>query len=110
MLPADATIISVDDHVIEHPRVWLDRLPAKYSDIAPRISTWPPDQKWRDADRDSDDNLFRDDVQTIRLGLRHVTSGRCAQAAKLARLFIRRGWDGQGLRPCGPDCAVNQVR
>jgi len=71
--------------------------------------THPPEQKWRDADRDSD-NLFRDDVQTIRLGLRHVTSGRCAQAAKLARLFIRRGWDAGGLRPCGPDCAVNQVR
>jgi Transcriptional regulator, AbiEi antitoxin len=71
--------------------------------------THPPEQKWRDADRDSD-NLFRDDVQTIRLGLQHVTSGRCAQAAKLAALFIRRGWDGAGLRPCGPDCAVNQLR
>ena len=71
--------------------------------------THPPEQKWRDADRDSD-NLFRDDVQTIRLGLRHVTSGRCRQAARLAALFIRRGWDGEGLRPCGPDCAVNQVR
>jgi len=71
--------------------------------------THPPEQKWRDADRDSD-NLFRDDVQTIRLGLRHVTSGRCVQAAKLAKLFLRRGWDGEGLRPCGPDCAVSQVR
>jgi hypothetical protein len=71
--------------------------------------THPPEQKWRDADRDSD-NLFRDDVQTIRLGLRHVTSGRCAQAAKLAALFTRRGWDGEGLRPCGPDCAVNQAQ
>jgi hypothetical protein len=71
--------------------------------------THPPEQKWRDADRDSD-NLFRDDVQTIRLGLRHLTSGRCVQAAKLAKLFIRRGWDGEGLRPCGPDCAVNQVQ
>jgi Transcriptional regulator, AbiEi antitoxin len=71
--------------------------------------THPPEQKWRDADRDSD-NLFRDDVETIRLGLRHVTAGRCLQAAKLATLFIRRGWDGAGLRPCGPDCAVNQVR
>jgi Transcriptional regulator, AbiEi antitoxin len=70
--------------------------------------THPPEQKWRDADRDSD-NLFRDDVQTIRLGLRHVTSGRCVQAAKLARLFIRRGWDGAGLRTCGPDCAVSKV-
>jgi hypothetical protein len=69
----------------------------------------PPEQKWRDADRDSD-NLFRDDVQTIRLGLRHVTSDRCLQAAKLAALFIRRGWDGAELRPCGPDCAVSQIQ
>jgi len=68
----------------------------------------PPEQKWRDADRDSD-NLFRDDVVTIRLGFQHVTSGRCAQASRLATLFIRRGWNGAGLRPCGPDCAVNQV-
>jgi predicted TIM-barrel fold metal-dependent hydrolase len=29
-------IISVDDHVIEPPRVWLDRLPRKYHDVAPR--------------------------------------------------------------------------
>jgi predicted TIM-barrel fold metal-dependent hydrolase len=32
-------LISVDDHVIEPPRVWLDRLPAKYHDVAPRIVT-----------------------------------------------------------------------
>jgi len=41
MLPNDAKIISVDDHVIEHPRVWLDRLPAKYADVAPRIAKLP---------------------------------------------------------------------
>jgi hypothetical protein len=41
MLPTDAKIISVDDHVIEHPRVWLDRLPAKYADVAPRIVKLP---------------------------------------------------------------------
>ncbi|MBX3284639.1 MAG: amidohydrolase family protein [Acidimicrobiales bacterium] len=29
-------IVSVDDHVIEHGRVWLDRLPKKYHDIGPR--------------------------------------------------------------------------
>ena len=29
-------IISVDDHVIEHSKVWLDRLPAKYHDVGPR--------------------------------------------------------------------------
>ena len=37
MLPDDTRIISVDDHVIEHPRVWLDRLASKYEGVAPRI-------------------------------------------------------------------------
>lgn len=41
MLPNDTQIISVDDHVIEHPRVWLDRLPARYAEVAPRIETLP---------------------------------------------------------------------
>jgi len=30
-------IISVDDHVLEPPNVWLDRLPTKYQDRAPRL-------------------------------------------------------------------------
>lgn len=30
-------LVSVDDHVIEPPNVWLDRLPAKYHDVAPRM-------------------------------------------------------------------------
>ena len=41
MLPDDAQIISVDDHVIEHPRVWLDRLPSRYAEVAPRIVKLP---------------------------------------------------------------------
>src|SRR6195952_5279761 len=41
MLPDDAKIISVDDHVIEHPTVWTDRLPAKYAERAPRIERGP---------------------------------------------------------------------
>ena len=36
-LPTDTQIVSVDDHVVEHPRVFLDRLPSKYADVAPRI-------------------------------------------------------------------------
>ena len=38
MNPADdfPKIISVDDHVIEHRTVWLDRLPKKYHDVGPR--------------------------------------------------------------------------
>ena len=30
-------IISLDDHVIEPPNVWQDRLPAKYRDVGPRV-------------------------------------------------------------------------
>ena len=30
-------IISVDDHLVEHPRVWQDRLPSKYLGSGPRI-------------------------------------------------------------------------
>jgi len=30
-------IVSVDDHVIEHPKVWTDRLPAKYREQGPQI-------------------------------------------------------------------------
>ena len=30
-------IISVDDHVVEPPTLWTDRLPAKYADRAPRV-------------------------------------------------------------------------
>lgn len=30
-------LVSVDDHVIEHPRVWTDRLPAAYREAGPQI-------------------------------------------------------------------------
>lgn len=30
-------MVSVDDHIIEPPGIWQDRIPAKYLDIAPRI-------------------------------------------------------------------------
>ncbi|AZG45423.1 amidohydrolase family protein [Gordonia insulae] len=30
-------IVSVDDHLVEHPKVWQDRLPAKYREQGPRI-------------------------------------------------------------------------
>jgi predicted TIM-barrel fold metal-dependent hydrolase len=46
MLPADAQIVSVDDHVIEHPNVWLDRMPQKYKDVAPRIERAEDGNDW----------------------------------------------------------------
>src|SRR4051794_20352547 len=37
VLTPDMRIISVDDHIIEHPRVWSDRLPAKHQAMGPHI-------------------------------------------------------------------------
>ncbi len=70
-------------------------------------SSHPPEQKWQDADRDND-NLFADDVQTVRFGVRDVTARRCARAAQLAAVLMRRGWDGGGLRACGASCQVTE--
>jgi predicted TIM-barrel fold metal-dependent hydrolase len=41
-------LVSVDDHVIEPPNVWIDRLPAKYHDLAPHMTsddTWVYEDK-----------------------------------------------------------------
>jgi predicted TIM-barrel fold metal-dependent hydrolase len=40
-------LISVDDHVIEPPHVWLTHLPAKYRDRAPRVIHDPEDSFWK---------------------------------------------------------------
>ncbi|MWA07002.1 amidohydrolase family protein [Actinomadura sp. LD22] len=37
MLQDSVQLISVDDHVIEPPNIWVDRLPAKFQERGPRI-------------------------------------------------------------------------
>jgi predicted TIM-barrel fold metal-dependent hydrolase len=37
MLPEDARVISVDDHIIEHRNVWQDRLPQRHRDAGPKV-------------------------------------------------------------------------
>jgi predicted TIM-barrel fold metal-dependent hydrolase len=37
VLPKDTRLFSVDDHIHEHPNVWLDRLPSRYREAAPRV-------------------------------------------------------------------------
>ena len=46
MLPADARLISVDDHLLEHPGVWQERLPARYREAGPRVVEQPPGEPW----------------------------------------------------------------
>jgi predicted TIM-barrel fold metal-dependent hydrolase len=52
MLPADVRLISVDDHLIEHPRAWADRLPAAARDEGPRVveptsGPWAGHEVWQ---------------------------------------------------------------
>jgi len=39
-------IVSVDDHLIEHPRVWQDRLPEKFKERGPRIIEKDNKHQW----------------------------------------------------------------
>src|SRR3712207_690276 len=39
-------LISVDDHVIEHARVWSDRLPAKHVEAGPRVEEADGREYW----------------------------------------------------------------
>src|SRR5580692_9102716 len=49
-LPPDEWLVSVDDHVIEPPGVWLDRLASKYHDRAPRMAKGDRGAVWQYED------------------------------------------------------------
>jgi predicted TIM-barrel fold metal-dependent hydrolase len=46
MLPASTRIMSADDHIIEPPHLWVDRVPQKYRDECPRIVEVDGRQAW----------------------------------------------------------------
>jgi predicted TIM-barrel fold metal-dependent hydrolase len=50
MLPSGTRLMSADDHVIEPPDLWIDRVPAKYRDACPRIVEVDGRQAWRYED------------------------------------------------------------
>jgi predicted TIM-barrel fold metal-dependent hydrolase len=50
-IPPSDWLISVDDHVIEPPRVWLDRLPSKDHDVAPRMAKGDRGAVWQYEDK-----------------------------------------------------------
>ena len=47
MISEDTKLISVDDHLVEHPRVWLDRLPAKWHEMAPQVVEVGETEQWK---------------------------------------------------------------
>lgn len=46
MLPATTKVMSADDHLIEPPNLWLDRVPDRYRDACPRIVEIDGRQAW----------------------------------------------------------------
>ena len=51
MLRDDVQVVSVDDHVVEHPTVWSDRLPKKFLEAGPRITAFGDAQVWKFEDK-----------------------------------------------------------
>src|SRR6266516_5243305 len=39
-------IVSVDDHLVEHPRVWQDRVPERMKEAAPKILEIDGKHQW----------------------------------------------------------------
>jgi predicted TIM-barrel fold metal-dependent hydrolase len=44
-------VISVDDHMLESPTLWQDRVPNRFKDVAPRLVDQPEGQAWVYEDR-----------------------------------------------------------
>jgi len=44
-------LVSVDDHVLEPPSVWQDRVPARYRDVAPRLTRTDDGEFWLYEDK-----------------------------------------------------------
>src|SRR5689334_16448333 len=81
MLPDDTKLVSVDDHVVEPPNVFVDHIEAKYRDRAPRIVERDGVQGWLWEDRFSPLS-FQGDVHTRRF--------REGEAGRGDDLFARR--------------------
>jgi predicted TIM-barrel fold metal-dependent hydrolase len=50
LLPESTKIMSADDHLIEPPHLWVDRVPAAYRESCPRIVEVDGRQAWRYED------------------------------------------------------------
>jgi predicted TIM-barrel fold metal-dependent hydrolase len=58
MLPANARLMSADDHMIEPPHLWVDRVPTRYRDSCPRVVKIDGRDAW----------VFNDEVTYIPMG------------------------------------------
>ncbi|HEX4862452.1 MAG TPA: amidohydrolase family protein [Acidimicrobiales bacterium] len=58
MLPASTKLMSADDHIIEPPHLWVERVAARYRDECPRIVEVDGRQAW----------LYEDELTYIAMG------------------------------------------
>ena len=72
--------ISVDDHLIEPARLWQERVPAKWRDIAPRIVREGESEHWVYEDR-----------EIVTTGLNAVAGKSREEFARKARLMEGTG-------------------
>jgi hypothetical protein len=61
----------------------------------------PVAERWRDIHRDN--SLTRLGIETLRYNWSDVTTRRCAVAAEIADVLVKRGWPGRARR-CSPGC------
>src|SRR5581483_10169930 len=105
-------IISVDDHIVEPPGLWQDRLPARFRDRAPRVERhygfldWEAGGKVQfhdDPDRSSPrarwcDHWVYDDPRRNRPGW--ATADRRRPSGRTTVLGVRSGRGRHGTAPC----------
>lgn len=66
MLPEDIKLISVDDHLVEPPHLWTERLPSRYRGIGPRVEELPNGREvWR----------YEDIVAPVEIGMVRTREG-----------------------------------
>lgn len=87
--PTDAQsdwIVSIDDHVVEPPSVWQDRLPSKYAEAAPHIV------------HNDDGEFWVYDGKTFPTDLLEISAGRTGEeiAAEVERAGVGGRWSHSG--------------
>jgi predicted TIM-barrel fold metal-dependent hydrolase len=105
MLPADAKLLSVDDHVIEHRNVWQDRLPSRHQDAGPKIDMRDGIPIWVYEGRDYPplglDAVAGDDPTQFKLDPKKFAEMRPAFYEPKARI-ADMDEDGVGAQLCFP--------
>lgn len=84
-------LISVDDHVLEPPELWQNRVPSQLRDRAPRIV------------RDGDNEWWEYD------GIRSPTTGLAATAGKAAKDFSFQAIGYDEMRPGCYDSEIGRA-